>query len=336
VVKRMFSKVMLMGRIATFSVGLAVVLAALLAALALAPIASAQTVGTTSFPGTPGAIAFVSERDGADNFDVYRMNADGFGQTRLTDTSGVNLSPSWSADGAKISFTNAAAFGAPGEVFQMGADGSNETNLTNAPSNDGASSYSPTSGKFTFVSTRVGSQSDIYLTTLTPDGQTTGLTRLTTSDAQDIGPAISPDGRRIAFMSDRDGDFDIYVMKLAQEGAKNVPLRLTKNAVFDFTPDWSPDGTQIAFSSDRGSNREVYRMKASPEGRLNKPVNLSNTPTASDQDPTWSPDGKKIAFVTDRDGNQEIYRMRATDGANQVNLTNNPALDFQPAWQPLP
>ena len=70
----------------------AALLVALLAVLVLAPIATAQTVGTASFPGTPGAIAFVSERDG---FNVYRMNADGFGQTKLTDTVGVNLSPSW-------------------------------------------------------------------------------------------------------------------------------------------------------------------------------------------------------------------------------------------------
>ena len=55
-----------------------------------------------------------------------------------------------------------------------------------------------------------------------------------------------------------------------------------------------------------------------------------------DFSPNWSPDGKKIAFSTDRDGNREIYRMRASDGANLTNLTNNPALDFQPSWQPLP
>src|SRR5688500_7730829 len=103
----------------------AVLLAALLAVIVLAAQeARAETVGTESFPGTPGAIAFASERDGADNFDVYRMNADGFGQTRLTDLSGLNLSPSWSANGAKIAFTNTAGFGAPGEVYQMGADGS--------------------------------------------------------------------------------------------------------------------------------------------------------------------------------------------------------------------
>lgn len=99
-------------------------LAALLAALALAPVASAQTVGTTSFPGTGGAIAFASDWDGLDNHNIYRMNADGFGQTRLTDAPGMNRGPSWSADGTKIIFTNATDLAVPGEIFEMEADGS--------------------------------------------------------------------------------------------------------------------------------------------------------------------------------------------------------------------
>jgi Tol biopolymer transport system component len=320
-------------------------LATLLAAMVMTPVAGSQTVETNSFPGTAGAIAFVSTRDGIANFNIYRMNADGFGQTRLTDTPGVNFSPSWSADGLKIAFVNAPDLGDQSDVWSMNADGSNATKLVQDPGDDSGPAYSPTSNKFAFVSARNGDGVDIYLMTKGPDGQTTSLTRITTSPASDSHPAISPDGRRLAFVSDRDGDEDVYVMRLAPEGPKNVPVKLTKNTrpnpngppyATDTQPDWSPDGTQIAFASDRVGALEVYRMKASPEGRLNKPVNLSSNPTAYDEDPTWSPDGKKVAFTTDRDGNSEIYRMRATDGANQVNLTNNPRSDFLPAWQPLP
>jgi Tol biopolymer transport system component len=328
------------------------VLATLLGALLLARVASAEQVGTTSFPGSTGAIAFTSDRDDPRNWNIYRMNADGFGQTRLTNTPGLDITPEWSADGKKITYTNFVIGGTPGEVYQVDADGTDERNLTSSPGWDENSSYSPvSSNKVVFDSNRTGGQYDVYLMTLGTDGQTTELIRITRNGANDYMPTISPDGRRLAFVSDRDGDDDIYVMRLAPEGAKNVPVKLTKNTrpdpngppyMIDWAPDWSPDGTQITFSSNRSgdANYEIYRMKASPEGKLNKPVNLSRNP-ARDEFPTWSPDGTKIAFQSNRpaaDGTTdgEIWRMRATDGANPVNLTDAPGNDFYPAWQPLP
>ena len=324
-------------------------LATLLAAMVLAPVAGAQTVGTNSFPGTGGAIAFVSSRDDARNPQVYRMSSDGFGQTKITDAPGFKYGLDWSADGTKLAFSS-SPIGQPGDVFEVGADGSGQKNLTSAPSDDGSPSYSPASAnRFAFASNRTDDQHDVYLTTLGPDGQTTELTRLTTNPASDGSPAISPDGSRIAFVSDRDGDEDIYVMKLAPEGPRNVPVRLTKNTrpdpngppyMHDFDPDWSPDGQKIVFTSDRSGNMEIWRMKASPEGKKNRPVNLSKSP-AYDHAPTWSPDGQKIAFSSDRaapDGttDYEIWRMRATDGANPIALTSDPGQDWFPAWQPLP
>jgi Tol biopolymer transport system component len=329
-----------------------VLLAVLLATLVLAPVAGAQTMETASFPGTSGSIAFTSDRDDPRNWNIYRMHADGFGQTRLTNTPGLDITPEWSADGKKITYTNFVIGGTPGEIYQVDADGTDEKNLTNSSSWDENSSYSPASSNtVAFDSNRTDNQYDVYLATLGPDGPTTELIRITRSEADDYMPAISPDGRRLAFVSDRDGDDDIYVMKLAPEGPTNVPVKLTKNTrpdpngppyMIDWQPDWSPDGAQITFSSKRtvDANYEIYRMKASPEGKRNKPINLSKSP-ARDEAPAWSPDGKKIAFQSDRpaaDGttDAEIWHMRATDGANPVNLTDAPGNDFYPAWQPLP
>jgi len=134
----------------------------------------------------------------------------------------------------------------------------------------------------------------------------------------------SPDGRTIAFSSDRDGNFEIYVMNA--DGSN--PIRLTYDDAADLYPGWSPDGRKITFESDRDGNSEIYVMNADGSS----PVNVTHNP-AADVHARWSPRGNTIAFDSDRDGNQEIYVMRS-DGSGQTRLTRNSGDDYGPAWSP--
>jgi len=165
----------------------------------------------------------------------------------------------------------------------------------------------------------VNGNTDIYLTR--SEG---GVTRLTTDAAIDVEPAWSPDGSRIAFRSERDGNAEIYVMDV---GATTV-TRLTTHGTADYHPVWSADGSQIAFVSERDGNPEIYMVNAT--GSTVK--RLTNHP-GSDRSPSLSPDGSKIAFSSDRDGNVEIYVMNS-DGSNQVRLTHNGVDDVDPSWSP--
>ena len=133
-----------------------------------------------------------------------------------------------------------------------------------------------------------------------------------------------PAGNRIAFVSDRDGNFEIYMMNA--DGSNQT--RLTNNPAEDGMPAWSPDGSCLAFNSDRDGNFEIYVMDADGSNQ----TRLTNDP-GWDTMPAWSPDGSCLAFNSDRDGKSEIYVMDA-DGSNQRNLTNNPAWDGDPAWSP--
>ncbi|MBM4429098.1 MAG: hypothetical protein FJ026_01955, partial [Chloroflexi bacterium] len=148
--------------------------------------------------------------------------------------------------------------------------------------------------------------------------------RLTDSDADDMSPAWSPDGKSVVFVSDRDGNREIYVMKA--DGTQQV--NLTRHASEDWTPAWSPDGASIAFASYRDGNWEIYVMDANGAN----PRRLTNH-RGADYAPSWSPDGQQIAFQSNRDGNWEIYVINA-DGTGLARLTDNEATDSAPAWSP--
>jgi Tol biopolymer transport system component len=154
------------------------------------------------------------------------------------------------------------------------------------------------------------------------DADGSNQTRLTNYSSMDIYPAWSPDGTKIAFASDREGNWEIYVMD-ATPGSS--PTRLTDHSSTDTAPAWSPDGTKIAFTSDRAGNDDLYVMDASdgssPTLLLSHDQSISN--------PVWSHDGEKIAFQL-FDG--DIYVMNATVGSDITNLTMNGLFNEHPAW----
>jgi len=92
------------------------------------------------------------------------------------------------------------------------------------------------------------------------------LTRLTSGDWNDITPAISPDGSRIAFASNRDGFYDLYLLDLQSGGVQ----RLTQTEQFDSSPTWSPDLAWIAYTTYVNDNLEIafYSLTDPTQGQL--------------------------------------------------------------------
>jgi Tol biopolymer transport system component/formylglycine-generating enzyme required for sulfatase activity len=161
-----------------------------------------------------------------------------------------------------------------------------------------------------------------------PTGTSTPIPPTPTPTSTDIPvpPTATPigGGGRIAFESNRDGNWEIYVMNVDSSEQTN----LTNNPAYDRGPSRSPDGRRIAFESNRDGNWEIYVMNADSSGV----TRLTNHPDY-DSSPSWSSDGQYIAFISMCEGNREIYVMNA-DGYGQTNLTNNPADDWDPSWSP--
>ena len=161
---------------------------------------------------------------------------------------------------------------------------------------------------------RANGNSDIYAFTVgQPD-----LIRLTNDPAEDRDPAWSPDGRYVAYASNRGRNWDIYILDL-QEGELQ---RLTDDPAFDGGPSWSPDGQFVVFESYRSGNLDLFIVKADGSGT---PIRLTEHP-APDYSPIWSPGGRHIAFTSWRSGNKDIYLMSLDTVSDNTaaNLTNSP------------
>ncbi len=183
------------------------------------------------------------------NVEIFVMNADGTGQTNLTDHEAWDGYPSWSPDGARIVFetdrdrTDMMIMGIliedlGREIYAMDADGADPNRLSSNPADDQYPSWSPDGSKIVFQAYRDGN-AEIYV--MNTDG--TGQARLTNHIATDSMPTWSPEGDWIAFHSRRDGNYEIS--KMTDTGG--AVTRLTTSSEFDWGASWSLDGSRIVF-----------------------------------------------------------------------------------------
>jgi Tol biopolymer transport system component len=187
---------------------------------------------------SPGGrkISFTSNRI-THSTEVFVMNSDGAGVKELTDAPGASFDPSFSPDGTKIAFVSNRD--GDSEIFVMNADGSGEHRLTKNTASDDDPDWSPDGTKIAFSTNRT-SDFEVFRMSAADtnnDGQGDNPKNLSNTVGQDLDPAYSPNGVRIAFQSNRDGNVEIYVMD-ATTG--NPQTNLSQNDAADFQPAWQP------------------------------------------------------------------------------------------------
>jgi TolB protein len=152
------------------------------------------------------------------------------------------------------------------------------------------------------------------------------LTRITSGVWDDISPAASPDGEKIAFASNRSGYWDLYSMNLST----GETTQLTNTENYEGAPTFSPDGSFLAFESYEDDNLDIIVGPA--DDPLNNAVHLT-TSSASDHSPAWAPDGRHIAFISD--GDVILANLDQTDSNRFRNLSNTDlAEESHPVWSP--
>lgn len=137
-----------------------------------------------------------------------------------------------------------------------------------------------------------------------------GIKRIVDMDQieQQLAPAWSPDGKKIAFSGDKDGKFDIFLLDLDSQTITN----LTNDEIFDGAPAFSPDGKSIAFVSVVGAagRAKIFRMDLDKPGQR-IPVTTGDT---NENDPIYSPDGKRLYFTSDKGNRDNVYSIDFATG----------------------
>ncbi len=150
-----------------------------------------------------------------------------------------------------------------------------------------------------------------------------------------LGPSVSPDGQRVAFLTDRSGYSDIYVASTLDGAVLSKPVRGERSDEFETLhvlrpgASWSPDGTELCFVAKAGAGDAIHIVNAET-GRVRETLRF---PLDGMFTPSWSPDGNAIAFVGMKGGASDLY-VTDLSGETLTRLTDDFFDERDPVWSP--
>ena len=294
----------------------------------------------------------------SDEIHKTQVGLDGVARTRLT----------FSSDRDRERAKSAVANRDVQEIYIADYDGANPRRVTTTTTLNITPVWSPDNQAIAYTSYRpsgpsgLGTFQDIIVSHIN-----TGLREDPAKgnpQKQNYLPIYSPDGSKIAFTSNRDGNPEIYVMNVDGTNVR----RMTNNPAIDVTPTWSPTGNQLAWVSDRTGTPHIYIMNADGTGQRLLISEYVDRPTwssgqfneiayaartgpgydiklysfakgestkltdgiGSNESPAFSPNGRHIAFTSTRSGKSQVFTIDR-DGNNLRQITREGNNKF-PNW----
>ena len=270
-----------------------------------------------------GKIAFVSARDG--NPEIYSVHASGRCIFRLTNEPQNDFDPAWSPDGQRVAFVSARS--GSDQLYVMNADGSNVVQRTFSGSFTQGPDWSPDGTKIAYSTLSNGSMN---LWVVGADTGGPAETLLFETPGWDAHPAWSPDGARLALVSDwfaYDMVYDIFLINADGSG-----FTALTGDIFDFidyhNPSWSPSGEQLAVGiADRTANNDYDTTLGvmNSDGTALTPLIPAVTWSTS----SWSPDGRRIAYTSESGGVRSISWVKADGNAKGLIVRDG----WDPSWR---
>jgi len=248
-------------------------------------------------------------------FDIRVVNLDSKQMNWVTNDFRINMRPSWSPSGRFIYFSSDRSGGINIWRGPVKADGSLSGSLqqvTTGAGQDVEVAVAPDGKRLAYATLR--QNADIWRL---PVSQQTGMPNGTpeaviSTTREDSRGAWSPEGKMVAFNSDRAGDMNIWLFTLVDSSTR----QLTTGHGGDFQPNWSPDEKRIAYFSSRSGSPNIWEVEIASGAMRRLTAN-----SGVNVNPFYSPDGTLIAYQSDQSGRLEVWIMNA-DGSDPRRLTN--------------
>jgi Tol biopolymer transport system component len=291
------------------------------------------TLAPTATPvgGGFGQIAFASNRTGLPQ--IWIMNGDGSEKRQITDTEQGACQPSWSPDGMQIVFIspcdNHREVYTGSSLFIVNADGTGLAPLPTVGGGDYSPAWSPDGKKIVFTSLRNKGTPSIYILNL----EDRSVELIMDSERWDLQPSWSADGDQIIYISTQNGPYQIWIMNLDGTSSQRFSSSGGKKNTY---PVWSPDEQLIVYTQSETENG-IPRLSAAryPDGAASEFRVYPFAGNIPMRKADFSPDGFWLVLESWPDGvNHDIYVM-TPNGAERIQLTTDPALDFDPDWRPI-
>lgn len=232
----------------------------------------------------------------------------------------------WSPDGSRLVLYSSCNDFDRAQIVTINPDGTDARNVSNNQGSNYSPEWSPDGKKIAYYSNvhdpkadELNGPFDIYV--MKSDGG--DPIRLTTAPGRDGGPVWSPDGREIAFYSNRDGDTEIYVM--SADGANQ--RRITRHKGWDWPMGWSRKDGRLLAAGMHDGNLDIYTLR--PDGSDIR--YLTDSPD-DEEHPAYSPDGNHIIYKTTH-GKRHFLVIMNADGSNKKVVAESDTHIFdQPAF----
>ncbi len=221
-------------------------------------------------------------------------------QPLLEDEPVEGSEPAWMPDGDRILFTSSRSGNS--DLWEIDTVSGSLRQITTSPGEDITPALSR-DGRIAY--TEASHEQHLYVVSL----EDLSHERLTSHTGSNESARISPDGTRIAYETDRTGNYEIWVI----DRATDSETRLASHPASDNSPSWSPDGKQVAFLSEREGEPALWVVNADGSGG---PRRLTEEPVQSGYGTVrWSPDGAAIGFLGSSERGPALYELDLATGS---------------------